>query len=103
MLMLPTHTPSTTSLLQYPGGPGQWARKHEWVVNASLFSLQNELKDNSMRKVLNPFYAFFLAVAGAERGPRPASKRSTSRGKVLLRQGIYQNIFLVSLRLCLGI
>ncbi len=57
MLMQPTHTLSTTSLLQYPGGPGQWARSHEWVVNASLFSLQNEWKDNSMRKVLNPFYS----------------------------------------------
>ena len=55
-----------------------------------------------MRNVFNLFiHAFFLAVAGAERGPRSASKRSTSRGKVLLRQGIYHHIFLVSLRLCL--
>ncbi len=57
MLMQQTHKPSTTSLLQYPGGPGQWARSHEWVVNASLFLSQNELKDYSMRKVLNPFYS----------------------------------------------
>jgi len=56
MLMQPTHTHSTTSLLQYAGGPGQWARSHAWVVNASLFFLQNEWKDNKQyAESLEPF------------------------------------------------